>query len=126
MTEQLREKIEIMSLVVAILVVLVAIYRYLLNRWRSKIDLREYPYLMPIQGRTLTGVASVSVQCPEAQEVSLHFLDREDKLLHTINEGRVKAGINDFSIDTTVFETGTYYIRLKSKGQVDTRRVEVV
>lgn len=126
MSELMQERIEIASLIMAALVVIVALYRYILTRWRSDVDLRSYPFLKLINGRKWSGVVQLGVDCPTEQQLSVDLLDSTEQPLQSVFAGRMDVGFHQFEVDTAPLAEGTYYIQLKSLGQVDTRRVEVV
>ena len=125
MNDLLREKIEIISLVVAALVVIIGLYRYMLMRWRSDVNLRTYPFLKVPSGRFLEhDTTVVQVDCPSSQTIELALLDEKEEMVIAIHTGQIDAGLHSFEVQSEKFTAGVYYLRLKSNGQVDTRRID--
>ena len=125
MTDQLEDKLEWVALGMAIFLLGLACYRLLLTKWRSDIDLRSYPFLRPLDSRILNGIAALEVELSEDHSLELAILNKEEHQVLALHTGELEAGIHSIPVDTSEFDDGEYFIRLTSKGQVDTKRIEI-
>lgn len=85
----------------------------------SRIDVRNYP-----NPASLT--TTVTFTLPETSETKLEILDMTGRLISTAMDKMLSAGEHSVEINTSEFNSGTYYYRLNSCGESVIKPITVV
>ncbi|NNC83292.1 MAG: hypothetical protein HKN79_06920 [Flavobacteriales bacterium] len=116
-----EEKLKIASVVVASLVLLVSIYRWLLQKWRSDVNLRRYAYLYPLDGNVLLRKQSIKVEVPVSQFIELSLTDENGRATELFN-GEAPEGMLEVELDMSQMATGDYELKLSTDDQTALKR----
>lgn len=116
---------ETVSLFVAFLVLVVALYRWLLMKWRSNVDLIAYAYLHPPRLDSETGRFKVRVEIPKREDIRLDLLDADERDLKSILEGPQEIGEKDLTLDMSNYPEGKYFIRMITPDQKLLKRFDL-
>lgn len=116
---------ETVSLFVAFLVLAVALYRWLLMKWRSNVDLIAYAYLQPPILDSETGYFRVRVEIPKREDIRLDLLDAEERSLKNILEGIQEIGEQDLILDMSNYPEGKYFISMITPDQKLLKRFDI-
>lgn len=116
---------ETVSLFVAFLVLAVALYRWLLMKWRSNVDLIAYAYLQPPTLDSETGHFRVRVEIPKREDIRLDLLDAEERSLKNILEGIQEIGEQDLILDMSNYPEGKYFISMITPDQKLLKRFDI-
>lgn len=101
------DRIRIASLITAGIVLIFAIYRWLLIRWRSDVNLRKYALFRSLPSNQLAPVQLLEVEVPVAQDIRL-TLEQGDRVEAVLHEGEVAAGILQVRLDMRSHAAGDY------------------
>ena len=117
------DTLEMVSLFVAMLVLGLAVYRWLLLHWRSSVDLRAYAYLhRPFLADD--GELTVRLEVLKAESIKVELLDASEAALNTILDGEQASGDLELPIDMTGRGAGSYYLRMTTPDQTMLKRFE--
>jgi hypothetical protein len=114
---------EVISLLVSFLVVVIAIYRWLMVRWQSDVNLKRYVFVHGVPERRLDGPFEMHLDVPIEQHVILSISKGED-LMRTVHDGTLTAGSHRIGVDCQGLETGPYSIMVTTEGQVDIKKFD--
>jgi len=112
------DSLEVVSLAVSAGVVIIAIYRWLLIKWQSEVNLRSYVFMHGLGAKHFSEPFKVHLDVPEEQEVSL-IIEKDKDTSHCIHDGILKKGSHEISVSMKEMTSGDYRLILKSDGQED-------
>jgi hypothetical protein len=70
--------------------------------------------------------ARIRVAIPERADVSVGLYDLLGRRVRILESGPVPAGRSEIRADVSGLPSGTYFLRLKADGRVQTKRLTVV
>ena len=117
-----EDKIKLISLVTASLVLIVSIYRWLIIRWRNDVDLRKYAYFIPLKSRYLNSSEELIIEVPECQQIQLE-LESESGVSETLFNGPAPAGQLKIPLEMSEKKSGDYLIIMYCDDQKAIRKV---
>lgn len=117
-----EDKLKVISLVTASLVLLVSIYRWLIIRWRNDVDLRKYAYFIPLKSRYLKSSEELMIEVPERQQIQLE-LESESGLRETLFKGSAPIGLLKIPLEMSEKKSGDYLIIMHCDDQKAIKKV---
>jgi len=119
--DQHEYKLQIAALIVAALVLLVAIYRWLLLKWRNDATLRKYAYLHSLSSANLPAHEVLRIDIPEPQHVQLRLkgANQFDRLL--LDE-QLPVGLCEYPLELSQLPHGEYELVMISQDQESMKR----
>jgi hypothetical protein len=115
------DSLEVICLLVSLFVVIVAIYRWLMIKWQSEVNLRKYVFMHALPDQRLDLPFSVTIDVPVEQEVQVSVRDSVNKETEVLSKVFIK-GSHEFTIPMTDLKRGEYMLVLKSEGQEDMKK----
>ena len=117
------DSLEVICLVVSLILVIVALYRWVIIKWQSQVDLRKYVFMEGLPARIMTNNFKVSLDVPEKQMVKLGIQNGHESE-HTFFNGPLESGRHQIEVPMEDKPKGEYIITLISEGQEDQKRFE--
>jgi hypothetical protein len=118
-----EEKLKITSLVVASLVLLISIYRWLLQKWRADVSLRRYAYFQSLPDQDVGLSQMLKVDLPIDQEVELTLINANGQET-TLFKGQAESGLLEVELDMSIHEQGDYELIMKTMDQTAIKTIK--
>lgn len=109
-----------------IIIILIVLYRLLLRRLkRSRPSQENFLKLHSIEQNPASGTIQIFFDQELPKLVKISIYDTEEKVSDILAQKEFKAGGNIFSIDTTKYPNGNYYLELKTEFQKSSKLFEI-
>lgn len=117
-----EDKLKIASLITASLVLLVTIYRWLLQKWRNDVNLRKYARFMPLKSSRIRATEELKVEVPASQYVQL-TMESDTGVVDTIYDGQAPIGTLTLHLDMSKKEAGDYMLVMTCDDQKAIKKI---
>jgi 4-amino-4-deoxy-L-arabinose transferase-like glycosyltransferase len=117
-----EDKLKLISLITAILVLIVAIYRWLLVRWRNDANLRTYARFKALKSSRLRVMEELVIEVPESQHISL-TLESSERPSEFLYNQVSDVGSLKILLDMTSRPEGDYELIMRSDNQQMIKKV---
>lgn len=118
-----EDKIKVASLIVATLVLLSAIYKWLKIKWRSDVELRKYAYLQPLPNMFLKSSNTLVIEVAIEQHIYL-ALEQEGKVSTLLHDAISPAGELSCELLMSEHAPGDYDLVMVTSDQKILKRVK--
>ena len=117
-----EDKLKLISLVTAGLVLLVSIYRWLLVRWRNDVNLRKYAKFKSLKSSRLRVLEELMIEVPEEQQISL-VLESSEGQIESLYDQFSVVGDLKILLDMSARPEGEYLLVMRSDDQQMIKKV---
>ena len=120
------DDLKIPLLASSVLFFLIALYFYVLRRWKFKAKSLQYPHLFSLDDRRIKGILRIRFELYFEDEVQVNILDSsEEEIEHIVSDKREK-GVHEVPFDTSNLIPGLYYYQLITSNQKTIKRFEKI
>jgi len=116
-----EDKLKIASLIVALFVLLSAIYKWLLQKWRADVSLRKYAYLHELESREVKAISTLKVDVPVEQGLKITLSDSQSS--QVLYEGQTRVGVLELDMNMTEKPAGEYELELVTDDQTSIKTI---
>ena len=120
------ENLKIPMLVSSILLFAIALYFYLLRKWKFRARVGVYPFLHSLENMKVNSTILIRFDLPYRDEIKINILDGNEVIIDTISDEILEQGQHSVKFDTAILKTGEYYYQLISSRQNNIKRFEKV
>ena len=117
-----EDKLKIISLITASLILLVTIYRWLLQKWRSDVNMRKYAYFSSLKSSHVRAMEELQVEVPVAQRVRL-ALESDAGDVDTIYDDQAPIGTLKIPLDMSKKAVGDYMLVMSCDDQQAIKKI---
>ncbi len=111
---------------ILIIIILIVLYRLLLKRLkRTRPSQENFLTLHAIEQNPASGTIQIFFEQELPKNVKISIYDVNETNTDVLEEKQFESGGNVFSIDTTKYENGEYFLELKTEFQKSSKLFEI-
>ncbi len=120
--EEHDSKLKIASVVVALLILLVSIYRWMLLKWRSDVSMRKYAFFHSLPSSRVSELFHIRIDVPEEQEIQVLIINSSGTFEEVYNKLSPEGDLA-LEINMNGREKGTYEILMITSDQQSMKKI---
>lgn len=117
-----EDKLKVASLLVASLILIVSVYRWILLKWRSDVSLRKYAFLHSLPSPHVKSRFDVEVDVPESQFIRIYLVDEKGAEFEVYAQ-ETQPGEIKISVSMEERSAGQYELTMQSPDQISVKKV---
>lgn len=120
------EDLKVPMLVSSILLFIIALYSYLIRKWKYRARVGDYPFLHGLENKKVNGIIQIQFELPYRDQIQINILDGQELMIHNIANQLYEKGTHTLKFDTSGLDPGKYYYQLISTRQNNLKLFEKV
>lgn len=118
--------IMVLWITLALLIVFIIVYRFLLKRFkRGRIEKELYFVMHPIEKSPASGTVQIFIEMHNIKEVEISIFSMDRTFHKVISKENCKKGGNIIQLDTTLYQNGFYFYQAETENQKARKRIEI-
>lgn len=116
----------VLWITLALLIVFIIVYRFLLVRFkRGRMEKELYFVMHPIEKVPASGTVQIFIEMHSAKDIEVSLFSMDKTFHKVITNKSCKKGGNIIQLDTTQFQNGFYFYQAETDNQKARKRMEI-